>query len=202
MASSRICCVEDCGNRVKAKDFCEKHWDRFKKFGDHRFKRLPEKTYDIALNSEPSEECFIWPHARDQHGYGLLLSSRFSTRFVHRMICIETHGTPDEGMEAAHSCGKGHLGCVSPHHVSWKTRQGNIDDRRTHGTLRIGEGVAASKLTSEEVIQIRSIAGWTTGEISRLYGVSPGNIAVIRRNLTWKHLLPSSAPMLDRSNPP
>lgn len=188
MASKRICSIDGCGKRSKSSLHCEKHWERLKKYGDPSFARATDKTFHEAMTTS-SDECFLWQHNRDEHGYGLISGSKHQTRFVHRIICIETYGPPEnQKMEAAHDCGNGHLGCVNPRHLSWKTRQGNIDDRRRHGTQQMGESIYNAKLKDSEIREIRSIQGWSAPEIAPLYGVHKANIVLIRSRKTWKHI--------------
>jgi hypothetical protein len=72
------------------------------------------------------DECLLWPFARTLNGYGQVLFEGRQTR-AHRAICILAHGEPPfDGAEATHSCANGHLGCVNPKHLRWKTHHENI----------------------------------------------------------------------------
>jgi len=64
------------------------------------------------------EECLIWPFSGNHQGYGHL---GYFGKVVkaHRLMCILAHGEPPTPEHhAAHSCGRGHLGCVHPGHLS------------------------------------------------------------------------------------
>jgi hypothetical protein len=77
---------------------------------------------------------------------------------------LAAHGEPPTARhEAAHSCGKGHLGCVHPGHLSWKTRNENRADMVRHGMLPRGTIVSTNKLTEDQVREIRSRMGSETG---------------------------------------
>lgn len=53
-------------------------------------------------------------------------------------MCQKAHGDPPSPKhDAAHSCGRGHEGCVNPNHLSWKTKKQNQADRITHGTSHL-----------------------------------------------------------------
>jgi hypothetical protein len=72
------------------------------------------------------------------------------TLYAHRLMCQLAHGdppTPDH--IAAHSCGRGHEGCVNPNHLSWKTYSENELDKRVHGTTRNPWWGKKGKLTRE-----------------------------------------------------
>lgn len=54
---------------------------------------------------------------------------------VARMVCEEVNGPPPTpAHQAAHSCGKGHLGCITPQHLRWATQVENEADKLIHGT--------------------------------------------------------------------
>lgn len=66
--------------------------------------------------------CLIWPFVSKLHGYGQFgyLGKNY---YAHRFMCELAHGpAPSPLHEAAHSCGRGHEGCVNPQHLSWKTK--------------------------------------------------------------------------------
>jgi DNA-binding XRE family transcriptional regulator len=64
----------------------------------------------------------------------------------------------------------------------------NIADRETRNTNR-GENCRLSKLTNEQVREIRSLAGQLTQkEMARRYRVSRTAIGNIIRRKTWRHL--------------
>lgn len=90
---------------------------------------------DVVLRYE-GDECTIWPFTRNDRGYA---RTRWNgkLRNVCRMICEKVNGPPPTRVhQAAHSCGNGHLGCVTKRHLSWKSPQENSDDKYVHGSLR------------------------------------------------------------------
>src|SRR3972149_10759839 len=85
----------------------------------------------IGLEDGP---CLIWPFSTNGTGYGRL-GVDGKGYYAHRYMCELVNGpppTPDH--EASHDCGNGHLGCVHPRHLEWKTASENHLDRRRHGT--------------------------------------------------------------------
>ncbi len=86
--------------------------------------------------------------------------------------------------EAAHSCGRGHQGCVSPAHLNWKTTSQNQLDRAKHGTK--GSWAARGKLTPEEAAQIRALKGQKTQQqIADMFGVSRSQVSWIMTGRAW-----------------
>jgi DNA-binding transcriptional regulator YiaG len=189
MAIPRLCSIPDCGKPMLARGWCSAHWERWRAHGDplgSAKPRPPRKFFEDVVMRYDGEECLFWPFTRNNMGYGEL-RHRNKRGLVHRHICEEIHGPPPTPKhEAAHSCGNGHLGCVSGKHLSWKTRTENQADRKKHGTGTAGERHGAAKLTNEAVAQIRSLRGSVTQrEIARRFGITQSTVSQIQRGLRW-----------------
>lgn len=138
-------------------------------------------------------KCLTWPLAREWQGYGIL--GHDGRRFkAHRYMCELAHGKPPTPKhEAAHSCGNGHLGCVNPRHLSWKTRAENQQDRSRHGRSNI-QG-RARKLTYAQALQVRAEQGKTpVCYLADRYGVSRGVIRKIHLGETYLDPRPQYEP--------
>lgn len=128
-------------------------------------------------------DCLIWPFARTFEGYGHL---QYKGRgySAHRLMCMFAHGDPPTPEhEAAHSCGRGHEGCINPSHLSWLTRAENQQERYLHRR----KPTARRKLSNEQVSQIRTI-GNTKGraEVAQMFGISRGTVRKIMLGETWR----------------
>lgn len=136
-----------------------------------------------------SDDCLTWPYSMNGKGYGKL---RFggSKVYAHRLVCWVVHGAPPSPEhEAAHSCGKGHLGCVNPRHLEWKTRAGNHADKLIHGTDARGERNKAAKLSEAQAKQVLRLKGHqTTTEIASAFGVCRKTVERIHSRETWSWL--------------
>lgn len=185
-----LCSIPDCGKPNKARGYCNGHWWRWKKHGDPnggRTTRGAPLTYfhDVVLHYD-GDDCLTWPFAKARDGYGQV---RFEGRAVnvHRLVCERIHGlapTPDH--QAAHSCGRGHLGCVSPSHVSWKTPAENTADKLVHGRHMYGERVPKAKLSVADVVQIRALSKTIkVSELSKMFGVSSPTIYSVKSGKSW-----------------
>lgn len=121
------------------------------------------------------DDCLIFPFARSkQRGYGQF-GLNGEMLYAHRFMCELANGAaPSPLHQAAHSCGKGHTGCVTPKHLSWSTNSGNQLDRRKHGTKSKGR---RQKVTPQQVKEIRALKGVETLEqIAARYDVKRGCI--------------------------
>jgi DNA invertase Pin-like site-specific DNA recombinase len=89
-------------------------------------------------------------------------------------------------MEAAHN-----NGIRSNNHLSnlrWATRASNEADKRTHGTMAVGERHGKARLTRVEADRIREAvsAGATHTAVAEQFEVSRATVSQIVQRRTWK----------------
>lgn len=190
---SHICSMDGCSNPKLARGYCGKHYYRWRVHGDASFASWTEygKPLEWLENHKghTGQECLTWPFAT-QKGYGVIRKDGKNVA-VHRLMCEAVNGPPpSQSHDAAHSCGNGHLGCVNPLHLIWKTRSENFADKVIHNTDNRGEKQWAHKLTRDDVISIRKRVskGATYVDLSDEYGVTPTCIGRIIRGETWAWL--------------
>lgn len=189
------CKIEDCTGVAIARNLCHKHWRRLRLYGDPlthiRSSQGEAESYlkDVVLNYS-GEDCLIWPFDRTDQGYARIKPQDNGTRVVPRIICEHIYGKPPTiEHQAAHSCGKGHEGCVNPKHLRWATPPENIADKKMHGTWLMGEDVPTAKLTENDVRRIRHLGSqMQQKEIAHLYNVSQATIWKILTHRTWRWL--------------
>lgn len=130
--------------------------------------------------------CLTWPYSRNEIGYGQF-GYRGRQYKAHRFMCELAHGpAPSPRHQAAHSCGNGHLGCVNPNHLSWKTAGDNQAERTVHGTARKA-GRPFSLLSEDQVAEIRSLKGkMTNTALAARFGVHRETIGNIVRGISWR----------------
>lgn len=188
------CSVSGCDRPLWAAKMCARHYRMKRKWGD--INKRPHRAWHgeaVAFVRRAAEckdqECLIWPFARlAKNGYA---HCHWEGRqgSASRVVCRLVNGEPpDETYDAAHSCGRGHMGCVNGSHLSWKTRAENIMDMVEHGTIRRGAKNPSSRLTSDEVIKIRELGkAEHYSKIAPLYGVAPSTIwsVLTRRSWNW-----------------
>lgn len=188
------CTIDGCPKKAFNKGgLCSAHYAKMRKYGDplHCVRTPngePARFVDAAMSFK-GHECLIWPFSRASGGYA---RATFEGRhvIVSAYICEKVHGPrPFPKAEAAHSCGNGHLGCVSPSHISWKTRKENMQDMVTHGRSLRGVRHPSSKLTTCAVRDIRNLKGrLTQKKIAERFGVHKETIGAIHRGKNWNWL--------------
>jgi len=181
------CSIDGCTQQIWARSLCSKHYQRWRRNNGStdlcRAERGAALRYLEAHVVFEGHECLPYPFRKDTNGYG---AANYNGKHIgaHRLMCILAHGEPPfPGAEAAHLCGKGHEGCVNPQHLSWKTRQQNIDDAWRAGSLHRGAR-ARGKLDAWQVDQIRQDSR-VQSEIATAYGVDQSTVSRIRSGLRW-----------------
>ena len=154
------CSIAGCTGSHLAKGFCEKHYWRNHRHGDP----LANPDNDgqplawlKAHVAHDDEACLKWPFGYGDKGYGSI-HFRGRTMGAHRAMCFLSAGdppTPDH--KAAHSCGRGHEGCVNPRHLRWATQLENAADMIAHREKGINS--APVKLSAAECDAIRDMKG-------------------------------------------
>ena len=192
MSEDSICTVSGCQRPVKFRGLCRPHYRRMKAHGDPTAGSASpsERQAFVAVAAAHSgPECLMWPFGRNGRGCAEIKNGGQS-QGVHRMVCALVHGEPNGQMDAAHSCGRGHEGCVSGAHLSWKTRAENFNDRWGHGTWPKGEKGPNAKVTEDDVRSIRAAAGLRTqGDLAKAYGISRQQIGHIQSGKSWSHVV-------------
>lgn len=140
--SNSICSIPECGKTVLSRGWCNSHYRRWYKHGDPLSGRIPQgearRYFDDVVLSYEGEECLPWPYGRDSSGYARLWDNGKAENAC-RLVCQELEGEPPtEEHQAAHSCGKGHEGCIAKAHLRWATPAENGQDRVLHGTAYRG----------------------------------------------------------------
>jgi len=189
----RVCSVPECGKKHIAKGFCSPHYESWVRHGDPLLgKRASREVlrffHNVVLPYE-GNECLTWPYNKNNKGYGQM---RFEGRYggVSRFLCEKTYGPPPTPKhEAAHSCGNGHLGCVTKGHLSWKTHTENMADKLIHGTHSRGENNVVAKLSEKQAREILSLKGKEPQrETAARYGIAESTVSNIQIGARWNWL--------------
>ena len=188
------CAVSECNRTAKGKGLCSIHYHRMRRHGDPTAGGISSGSHvrylqDVALPCT-SEECLLWPFkAKAGAGYGKMRIDG-KQKLVHRVVCELAYGKPPSPRhEAAHLCGKGHLGCVNPMHLAWKTPKENKADTLVHGTRNRGENRWSAKLTENDVRDIRRLRETKSlQELMSMFGISHSQVLRIVKRQSWAWL--------------
>lgn len=187
----RLCSIANCGKPHFGYGWCATHYARWRRNGDPLVlqERKPRGLTFIkeVAAAHQSDDCLLWPYGKAHYGYGeVLIDGR--KRLAHRVVCEITHGQPPPGKnDTAHSCGN--RLCVNPHHLRWATRAENETDKLSHGTSNRGARHGMSKLSVDDVREIRALhRTMRHKDIAKKFGISAkyvNEIASRRSRWAW-----------------
>jgi hypothetical protein len=139
------------------------------------------------------DECWEWTAARHLQGYGRFWIGSHAegkTHRAHRVAWELENGPVPDGLDVCHHCDN--PPCCNPRHLWLGTNQDNLRDcsakGRAYKPTWWGEQVGSSKLTLEQVREIRRMAhlGLTRREIAACFGVAKTTVTNIINGETWR----------------
>jgi hypothetical protein len=141
---------------------------------------------DKWVSPEPNTGCWIWLGALGKDNYGIHSDHATQTTMgAHRRVYQILVGPIPKGQCALHRCDN--PWCVNPEHIFLGTKGDNNRDRHSKRRSAIGERHGMSKLTAEQVLQIRRARGLQK-DTARQFGVSLMTVKAIKQRRLWKHL--------------
>jgi hypothetical protein len=155
------------------------------------------KNYWVKVDVKGEDECWNWKACRTKKGYGDFgLGSPKKNGLAHRVSAyiaglIPSIKSQSDNDRVLHTCDN--PSCVNPKHFFIGSQQDNVDDmvKKGRDNKVKGEAVSISKLTEQDVIEIRGI--YAVGTISQrslasIYGVDHSTIWAIVNRKTWAHV--------------
>jgi hypothetical protein len=129
-------------------------------------------------------------HASGYTRVGLFKDGVQKKKFLHVLVAAAFLGPKPKGMQVCHSPGSKRSDCELSK-LRYGTCAENVADRWIDGTMQpyLGEGNPASKLTADNVQEIRKLRGVVfQHDLAKRFGVSRHLISAVHRKLVWRHL--------------
>lgn len=148
-----------------------------------------------GLNSKGlSRQCDAWHRLRpapDKGGYPCVTIRRDGRTFcrkVHVLVLSAFVGPRPQKMDGCHNDGNRSNSRVD--NLRWDTRQGNLRDRISHGTICCGDKNASAKLNNNSIYEIRDrvASGERQAKVAADFGVSQGVVSKIVNHVAWSHI--------------
>lgn len=174
------------------------------------------RFWRLFSKSQPVNGCLNWAGRKNKSGYGVFdYSGR--PHLAHRVsFWLNTRLLPP-GMSVLHRCDN--PACINPAHLFLGTHQDNVWDmvskgRHAHGprhaaamrlaaargqshmsrtrpdAVRRGENASGSRLTNEQVLEIRRrcAGGVKQSDLASEFHVNQSQISDVVSRVTWRHL--------------
>lgn len=145
-----------------------------------------------------SDGCWEWIGTKNNQGYGAI---RYNGKMIpaHRASWILHNGSIPDGLYICHKCDI--RSCVNISHLFLGTHADNMRDMKEKGRQKSfkGEAHSNSKLTTEQVIEIKKLLAQNMGikrmksraikNIAKQFNVSSSIVSRIKYGETWFHVL-------------
>ncbi|MBX3002774.1 MAG: HNH endonuclease [Anaerolineales bacterium] len=146
-----------------------------------------ERRFWSKVDKGAIEECWNWTGAKQTKGYGSFGVGPGKTQLAHRVAYMLKEGPIPRGLVIMHICDN--RLCCNPRHLKVGTIADNNHDAISKGRNAIGERNGNSKLTEEQVKDIRKLYGtgdYTNRQLAQMYKMSDSAIYSITKNKYWK----------------
>lgn len=177
-----------CGKQFESPHRNRKFCSRSCYVADRRAPKSPEVFWMRIDKSGGPDACWPWEKGTHSFGYGLVQFNNYNTT-AQRIAWILTYGPIPAKMYVCHRCDN--PVCCNPAHLFLGTHTANIADMVAKGRHSRGETKGTSKLTEDQVREIRrryALGTATLHTLAEAYGVYESCISQIVNRKTWRHI--------------
>ena len=148
----------------------------------------PKQRFWKYVDKKSNDKCWNWTGCCDKDGYGHIGVNGKLIR-SHRFSWILKNGTVPDEIYVLHKCDNPK--CVNPSHLFLGTQQDNIKDKIYKNRQAKGEKNGSSKLTVNQVKQIRHLCRegqLTQVKIGKIFHINQTTVSRICTIKNWRHI--------------
>jgi len=134
---------------------------------------------------DKGESCWTWKGWIDGWGYGKF-RYRGRMMFAHRFSYMTYREPVPDGLCVLHRCDN--PACVNPAHLFLGTQGDNAKDKMAKNRHTFGEKSKRSKLTLDQVMEIRRSTG-NQRLLAEKYGIRQTTVSEIRNGRSWSRAI-------------
>lgn len=150
-------------------------------------RRLTIDDYEITRDGKVINKHTGHTLAPQPNGKGYLrVSIGKKLMFIHRLVAEKYIPNPENKPQVNHKDGNKLNNCVD--NLEWVTNQENRNHAVDNDLQVTGERCSWSKLTEDNVREIRANPGYENEYWARKFGVSRSTISDVVNYHTWKHI--------------
>lgn len=150
-------------------------------------RRLTIDDYEITRDGKVINKHTGHTLAPQPNGKGYLrVSIGKKLMFIHRLVAEKYIPNPENKPQVNHKDGNKLNNCVD--NLEWVTNQENRNHAVDNDLQVTGEKCSWSKLTEDNVREIRANPGYENEYWARKFGVSRSTISDVVNYRTWKHI--------------
>lgn len=127
---TRLCTIEGCNHKVRARGWCGAHYERWRQHGDPMVTYTPTRVRGTAeerfwAKVDAFGDCWEWTSGRDEKGYGKFRAASSQNHMGAHVFSWKTLVGPiPDGLELDHLCRN--PPCVNPDHLEPVTHAENV----------------------------------------------------------------------------
>ncbi len=140
------------------------------------------------IDKRTEDECWEWMGCKNWDGYGTIKINQILWG-VHRLVYELTYGSIPKELFVCHKCNN--PSCCNPKHLYVGTPKDNMDQRDREERQAMGEKNGRSKLTKQDVLEIRrlySLENYSQRKLGEMFGICKTQISRIINRKNWRYV--------------